>query len=110
MGDLNYANTVKYGLSLEQGKKIDKIIATHSKTEDNRAAQLEELKEEVNRLKQDQGKKIEATKGTCDMCTRPTHGKGACLGKKVECYGCRQMLHFKGSKICKGKTEEKKKK
>ena len=56
--DLNYANTVKYGLSLEQGKKkIDEIIATHSKTEYNQAAQLEELREEVNRLKQGQGKK-----------------------------------------------------
>merc|ERR1712059_56847 len=57
-----------------------------------------------------QGKKTEAIRGTCDTCTRLTHGKGACPGKKVECYGCGQMGHFKGSKICKGKSEEKKKK
>ena len=61
-------------------------------------------------MKQGQGKKTEAIKGTCDTCTRPTHSKGACPGKKVECYGCGQMGHFKGSKICKGKTEEKTKK
>ena len=110
--DLNYANTVKYGLSLEQGKKkIDEIIATRSKMEDNRAAQLIELREEVNRLKQGQGKKTEAIKSTCDTCTRPTHGKGACPGKKVECYGCGQMGHFKGSNMQRknGGEEEKEK-
>merc|ERR1712059_195595 len=86
------------------------ITSTRGKTEDNQAAQLDELKEEVNRLKQSQGKKTEAIRSTCNTCTRPTHGKGACPGKKVECYGCGQMGHFEGSKMCRRKTEEKKKK
>ena len=78
--DLNYVNTVKYGLSLEQGKKkVDEIIASRGKPEDNRVAQLEE---EVRKLKQVEVK-TEAAKGTCSTCTRPTHGKGVCLGKKV---------------------------
>ena len=107
--DLNDANTIKYGLSLEQGrKKVDEIISSRSKPEDNRVAQLEE---EVRRLKQVEVKKKEGTtKSTCSMCTRPTHAKGVCLGKKVECYGCGLVGHFKGSMACKGKPEEKKKK
>ena len=36
--DLNYANTIKYGLSLEQGKKIDEIISSQSRPEDTRVA------------------------------------------------------------------------
>merc|ERR1712059_62637 len=35
MEDLNYVNTIKYGLSLEQGKKkVDKIISSRGKPED----------------------------------------------------------------------------
>ena len=48
---------------MEQGKKkVDKIIASRGRPEDNRVAQLEE---EVRRLKQMEGKKAEVAKGTC---------------------------------------------
>ena len=102
-------DTIKFGLSLEQGKKkVDKIISSRGKPEDTRVAQLEE---EVRKLKQVEVKKTGgAAKSTCSTCTRPTHGKGVCLGKKVECYSCGLAGHFKGSTVCKGKPEEKKKK
>ena len=50
--DLNYANMVKYGLSLEQGKKVEEIISSQGRPEDTRVAQLEE---EVRKL----GKQLE---------------------------------------------------
>ena len=70
---------------------MDEIIASQGRPEDNRVAQLEE---EVRRLKQVEGKKTEAAKSTCKTCTRPTDGKGVCLGKKLECYGCGLVGHF----------------
>ena len=101
---------MKYGLSLEQGKKkVDEIISSRGRPEDTRVAQLEE---EVRKL----GRQIElkrtgasSTAGrgsagvSCSTCTRPTHSKGICPGKKVECYSCGLTGHFKGSTVCKGK-------
>ena len=46
--DLSYADTVKYGLALEQGsKKVEEINTSRNKHEDTRVARLEE---EVRRL------------------------------------------------------------
>ena len=43
--DLNYANTVKYGLSLEPGKKkADEIISSQGRPKDTRVAQLKEVR------------------------------------------------------------------
>ena len=37
----------------------------------------------------------------CKAYTRPTHGVGKCNGRKVKCYACDKMGHFKGSAACK---------
>ena len=44
-----------------------------------------------------------STSGSCQTCTRPTHGEEDCPGKKVECFTCGLVGHFKGSAACKGK-------
>ena len=69
------------------------------------------LEEEIRRLGNQRGVRrtgasITAERGlapSCNTCTRPTHGKVACPGKKVICYGCRLTGHFRGSKACKAK-------
>ena len=95
--DLSYADTVKYGLALEQGrKKVDDINATRTRQEDAKVARLEE---QVRRLQNTRPN----TSGSCQTCTRPTHGKGACPGKQRECFTCGLMGHFKGSAVCRGK-------
>ena len=107
--DLSYADTVKYGLALEQGrKKVEEINTNRNKHEDSRVARLEE---QVRRLQTKPG-----TSGSCQTCTMPTHAEGECPGKKVECFSCGLMGHFKGSAACKkkkpagGKKEKKKEK
>ena len=79
---------------------------------------MAKLKEEIRRL----GNKREfkrtgvismAERGiapSCNTCitSRQTHGKAVCPGKKVECYGCRLMGHFRGFMACKKKPAEEK--
>ena len=80
--DLSYADTVKYGLALEQGrKKVDEINTSCARHEDTRVARLEE---QVRRLQTSKP----GSKGSCRTCTRPTHGEGECPGRKVECFTC----------------------
>ena len=68
--DLSYTNTVKYGLSLEQGrKKVDKINTTKlKKEEDGRVTRLEE---QVRMLQTKP--KTSTSAANCQTCTRPTH-------------------------------------
>ena len=95
--DLPYTDTVKYGLALEQGrKKVDEINTNRTRQEDTRVARLEE---QVRRLQTTRP----STSGSCQTCTRPTHAEGYCPGKKVECFMCGLVGHFKGSAACKGK-------
>ena len=94
--DLSYENTIKYGLSLEQGRrKVDEININRSKKEDCRVAKLEE---QVRQLQSGRSKT-----SSCQTCTRPTHGPGECPGKRVECFDCGLLGHFKGSAVCKKK-------
>ena len=98
--DLSYADTVKYGLALEQGrKKVEEINTSRHKHEDTRVARLEE---QVRRLQTGKA----STAGACQTCTRPTHGDAECPGKKVECFTCGLVGHFKGSAACKGKGKK----
>ena len=95
--DLSYADTVKYGLAFEQGrKKVEEINTNRNKQEDTRVSRLEE---QVRRLQTTRS----STSGSCLTCTRPTHTEGECPGKKVECFTCGLVGHFKGSAACKGK-------
>ena len=86
---------MKYGLALEQGrKKVDEINTTRTRQEDARVARLED---QVRRLQNVRP----STFGSCQTCTRPTHGEEDCPGKKGECFTCRLVGHFKGSAACK---------
>ena len=98
--DLSYSSTVKYGLAMEQGRrKVDEInLGREKKDDSDRVARLEE---QVRRLQSTGSGK----QGLCYTCTRPTHGKGECPGRKLECYACGQMGHFRGSAACKGKSK-----
>ena len=89
---------MKYGLSLEQGKKkVDEIISSRGRPEDTRVAQLEE---EVRKL----GRQIElkrtgasstAGRGSagvlCSTCTRPTHSRGIGLWAHWTLQGLHSM-------------------
>ena len=108
--DLNYTNTVKYGLSLEQGKKkVDKIISSRGRPEDTRVAKLEEEIRKLGKQMELKRTGVNSTAGrgsatvSCSTCTRPTHSKVVCPGKKVECYSCGLTGHFRGSTACKRK-------
>ena len=95
--DLSYADTIRYGLSLEQGrKKVDEINTLRGNHDDPRVARLEE---QVRRLQTSKP----GSSGSCRTCTRPTHADGECPGRKVECYTCGLVGHFKGSAACKKK-------
>ena len=73
--DLSYEDTIKYGLSLEQGRrKVDEINTNRSKKEDCHVAKLEE---QVRQLQTGRSRT-----GSCQTCTRPTHGPGECWGDK----------------------------
>ena len=89
--NLNLDDTIKYGLSLEQGaRKVEVIRGSSSRKENERVAALEE---KVRAL-QAKGK---PRKKTCQTCTRPTHAEGKCPGKSgmLQLWG-----HFKGSPAC----------
>ena len=64
------------------------------------------LEEQVRRL---QSSKSSGAR-TCQTCTRPTHEKGECPGKKMECFACGLVGHFRGSAVCNGKKAAGKKK
>ena len=83
--DLMFEDTVKYDLSLEQGRQ-----------EDSRVARAEE---KVRRLQSSKPNSV----GLCQTCTRPTHANGECPGKKRECFTCGLLGHFRGSAACQGK-------
>ena len=107
--DLDFDDTVKYGLAMEQGAwKVDQIRNQARRKEEERVAALEE---QVRAL---QAKEKSTRKLVCRTYTRPTHEEGKCHDKKVECYACAQMGHFKGSSACnitekKDKNKKKKK-
>ena len=95
--DLSYADTIRYGLALEQGrKKVEEINMSRDKHEDSRVAWLEE---QVRKLQTDEA----STSVFCQTCTRSTHAGGECPGKKVECFSCGLLGHFRGAAVCKGK-------
>ena len=93
---------MKYGLAMEQGRrKVNEINLGREKQEDSgRVARLEEQVRRLQSTGSGSGKQ-----GSCPTCTRPTHGKGECPGRRLECFACGQMGHFKGAAVCKGKSK-----
>ena len=112
--DLNYDDTVRFGLAMEQGaKKVEEINKGAAKKDDpDRVAALEE---QVRALTAKSKVKTGSFNGSgrkklnsfliCKTCTRPTHGEGKCPGLNIECYDCKKKGHFKGSEACKNKTK-----
>jgi len=84
----------------KERRRLTRSEATVKK-EDERVAPL---KEKVRVL---QSKNIRKQRSTCKTCTRATHDTGKCPGKKVECYGCGQYSHFKGSAACRAQGKDK---
>ena len=63
---------------------------------------LEKVSEGIKSQRRLQARKPSSS-GFCQTCTRPTHASGECPGKRVECFTCGLVGHFKGSAVCKGK-------
>ena len=82
---------------------MEEINTTKSKREEGRVARLEE---QVRMLQT----KPKTSTGHCQTCTRPTHAKGECLGKKLKCFDCGKTGHFQGSVACQKKKVKPKKK
>ena len=110
MDDLSYAKTIKHGLGLEEEKRrIDNINLSRNRPEENRVTKL---REEIRRWGNQQefkqlGASSSAERGIAppyNTCTRQTHGRMGCPGKKVRCYDCGLRGHVRGSMAC---TEEK---
>ena len=103
--DLNFEDTIKTGLALENSdKKADKMSEGSSKSED-----IRRLQEEVNRLKLG-GDRSEKKGKSCKTCTRKHDPGRTCPGMKVECWTCGKTGHFRGAPICKGNPDESDKK
>ena len=52
---------------------------------------------------QSDSRRKSSSSGSCRTCTRPMHADGECPGRKVECFTCGLLGHFKGSAVCKKK-------
>ena len=99
--DLNFDDTIKYGLAIEQGaRKVEEIRGSTSRKEEERVAALEE---QVRAL---QTRRKPKKKTKCFTCTRPSHAPGQCPGKTVDCYSCGKRGHFKGSPACQKKNSK----
>ena len=83
-----------------------KLMQKMPQSEDSVHLRIARLEEQVRRL---QGSRP-STAGSCCTCTRPTHASGECPGKKVECFTCGLLGHFRGSAVCNGKKAAEKKK
>ena len=102
--NLSYEDTIKAGISREQGaKKVERINKQFS---DDRVRQLEEdvraLKAGGAGGKVEHGEKVKS----CRTCTRPNHAAGKCPGLKVICHACNKAGHFKGAVVCQKKKKE----
>ena len=105
--DCNLEAVIKLGLAMEHSESKAGMLgkAGSKKESDSEVRRLQDLEEEVSRLKLEQkaGKKGQV----CQTCPRGQHPEGRCPGKKAsECYSCRKAGHFKGAPICKGKPKE----
>ena len=87
------------GIANEQaGKAADKLHDRQQvPREKDRIAALEEQVRALSNRKKEE----ERVESDCKTCSRPTHEVGKCKGRKVKCYACGKMGHFKGSAACK---------
>ena len=46
----------------------------------------------------------------CKTCSRPTHGKGECPARNLECFDCGKMGQIRGAEMCKKRKSSKQRK
>ena len=119
--DLNFEDTVKVGLAMEQGeKKVEEIRSSkNGRKEEEKVAKLEVKDYPLNvnlhdlvralaghsKKEKDESKK---TRESCDFC-HYGHRKGqSCPAKDKDCLDCGKKGHFKNTKTCPKKKKAKK--
>ena len=105
--DCDLEAVVKLGLALEHSEsKADTI----NKKTDTEVRQLNQLEEEIAKLKTNK-KGTSRIDKKCTTCPRGQHPPGKCKGKESkECYTCGQTVHFKGAAVCTKKRVKEEKK
>ena len=102
--DCDLQAVIKLGLAMEHSESKAGVLGKPRKETDSEVRRLQDLEEEVSRLKLQQ--KPENKGQTCQTCPRGQHPEGRCPGKRSkECYGCGKAGHFKGAPVCKGKSK-----
>ena len=102
--DCDLPAVIKLGLAMEHSESKAGVLGKSRKETDSEVRRLQDLEEEVSRLKLQQ--KPENKGQTCQTCPRGQHPEGRCPGKRSkECYGCGKAGHFKGAPVCKGKSK-----
>ena len=94
--NLNLADTIKYGLALEQSKSTAEALSGKT-PETDRLAKIEEA---VRAMSAGSGGRVK-----CDRCTFPTHAAGKCPAVDMECFDCNKIGNFAGAKRCQKKNE-----
>jgi hypothetical protein len=108
--DLNFEDTVKVRLAMEQGeRKVEEIRSSkNGRKEEEKVARLEAkefstLQDLVRALKVDSKKSKDETKKTresCDFCHYGDRRGQSCPAKDKECLDCGKKGHFKNTKTC----------
>ena len=109
--DLDYTDIIRQGLALEQGRRrVDEINYSRDKPEETQVAEFEEIRRLDNQRETGwTGESSTTGRGlapSCNTCTRPNHGRSLCPGRKAQCYRCRHMGHFRGSRACRAQQAE----
>ena len=96
--ELDYDNTVKYGLAFEQGEaKVQQMREQKTVVGRPETEKIAQLEEQFRQLQV--GKK--RNNGKCRTFTRGGHEGRKCPGLKLECFSCQEKGHMQGSAACK---------
>ena len=118
--DIDFNETVKVGLAMEQGaKKVDEIRSTGRKevekvanlnVTNGRDTSFADLCDMVRSLKSDQKKKgkVKASSENCKNCNFKHRAGQSCPAKDKTCNQCEKKGHFANSSECHMKKKHKK--